>query len=74
MPYKLVYVKFSQVPPNTYFTYKGNDTWLKGECLEIIDAQHNAYRTDRGTMKPQTATFWRFFDHNNIVQVRVLEV
>ncbi len=75
MPYKLVHVKFSQVPPNTYFTYEDNSTWIKSTWKESVHPSHNAYRTDYGaTPSGQLPIWWKQFDNDDIVQVRVLKV
>lgn len=74
MPYKLTYVKFSQVPSHTKFICEGNWTWLKGTRSEDIHVPHNAYRTDYGTTQPETTTPWKVFEDDDIVQVQVLEV
>jgi hypothetical protein len=75
MPYKLVHVKFSQVPPNTYFTYKGNPRWVKSIWKESIREPHNAYRDDYGaTPRGQDKVWWKLFEDDDIVQVEVMEV
>ena len=71
MPYKLVHVKFSQVSPNTYFTYEGNHRWVKGTWKEHIHEPHNAYRDDYGA---EEGAWWKVFSDDDIVQVHVLEV
>ncbi len=73
MPYKLVDVKFNQVPLHTKFVYKGNWTWIKGTRSDDIHEPHNAYRDDYGTTPPETVAPWKNFNSNDIVQVEVLE-
>lgn len=78
MPYKLVHVKFSQVPPNTYFTYEGNSSWKKSTWEDFLSQPHNAYRTDYGATprgsRGNADRWWKQFNSDDIVQVEVLEV